>query len=97
MFFEKRISSLPKLLQEIRILDLDSGIRTFGDYAGKKGQFVFLTRSPHDSYVLMVCEKKDGRAPAVGERLLVREFRDTREVEAYLRKLLSRPIDAFVY
>ena len=43
---------------------------------GKKRQFVFVTRSPHDGYILMVYAKKKGRAPPVpGKRLLVKEFR----------------------
>jgi hypothetical protein len=55
LFFEKTVNSFPKLMQEVDLLDLDSGIRTFGDLDGeKKRQFVFITRSPHDSYTLMV-------------------------------------------
>jgi hypothetical protein len=55
LFFEKTVNSFPKLMEEVDLLDLDSGIRTFGDLDGKKKrQFVFITRSPHDSYTLMV-------------------------------------------
>ncbi len=97
LFFEKSVNSFPKLMKEVGLLDLDSGIRTFGDYAGKKGQFVFLTRSPHDTYTLMVYEKKGGRQPAPAERLLVKEFRGIAELRAFMRKLLSKPVRAFVY
>jgi hypothetical protein len=65
LFFEKTVNSFPKLMEEVDLLDLDSGIRTFGDLDGKKKrQFVFITRSPHDSYTLMVYGVKkatDGR------------------------------------
>jgi hypothetical protein len=56
LFFEKTVNSFPKLMEEVDLLDLDSGIRTFGDLDGKKRmrQFVFITRSPHESYTLMV-------------------------------------------
>jgi hypothetical protein len=55
LFFEKTVNSFPKLMEEVDLLDLDSGIRTFGDLDGKKKrQFVFITRSPHDNYTLMV-------------------------------------------
>jgi hypothetical protein len=56
LFFEKTVNSFPKLMDEVDLLDLDSGIRTFGDLdrRKKRRQFVFITRSPHDSYTLMV-------------------------------------------
>jgi hypothetical protein len=97
VFFEKSVSSFPKLMEEVRLLDLDSGIRTFGDYHGRKGQFVFVTRSPHDTYTLMVYEKKGGRAPAPGKRLLVKEFQTKGQLGKFMRGLLSRPVRAFVY
>ena len=97
LLFEKRVSSLPRLMEEVELLDLDSGIRTFGDYDGKKGQFVFVTRSPNDTYVLMVYEKRPGRPPVPGDRLLVKEFGDAGALEAFMRKLVSKPVRAFVY
>ncbi len=97
-FFEKSVNSFPKLMEEVGLLDLDSGIRMFGDYEGKKRQFVFVTRSPHDSYTLMVYGKS-ARAikPVPGERLLVKEFGTKEALGEFLRGLLSRPVSAFVY
>jgi hypothetical protein len=98
LLYEKRVSSFAKLMKEVDLLDLDSGIRTFGDYKGKKGQFVFVTRSPHDSYTLMVYEKKAGtKTPVPGERLLVKEFERKEDLEELMRALLSKPVRAFVY
>jgi hypothetical protein len=98
LFFEKSVNSFPKLVEEVDLLDLDSGIRTFGDYEGKKRQFVFVTRSPHDSYTLMVYEKKAGAGtPVPGERLLVEEFERKEDLEESMRALLSKPVRAFVY
>jgi len=97
-FYEKKVNSFANLMKEVDLLDLDSGIRTFGDYKGKKGQFVFVTRSPHDSYTLMVYEKKArAKTPVPGERLLVKEFERKEELEELMRALLSKPVRAFVY
>ncbi len=98
MFFEKQVNSFPKLLKEVDLLDLDSGIRTFGDYNGKRRQFVFVTRSPDDGYTLMVFEKKDSAGKSVpGKRLFVREFKTKEDLEESMRKLLSKPVTAFIY
>jgi hypothetical protein len=98
LFYEKKVSSFANLMKEVDLLDLDSGIRTFGDYKGKKAQFVFVTRSPHDSYTLMVYEKKAGaKTPIPGERLLVKEFERKDDLEELMKALLSKPVEAFVY
>jgi hypothetical protein len=93
LFFEKGVSSFPRLMREVDLLDLDSGIRTFGDY-----KFVFVTRSPHDSYTLMVYERKPSDSGyAAGKRLLVKEFKEKEDLGEFMRALLSRPVKAFVY
>lgn len=98
LFYEKSVDSFAKLMKEVSLLDLDSGIRTFGDYDGREGQFVFVTRSPHDSYTLMVFEKAHGGGkPVPGKRLLVKEFRTKEELGEFMKGLLSRPVKAFVY
>jgi len=98
LFFEKSVSSFAKLMREIDLLDLDSGMRTFGNYKGKKRQFVFVTRSPHDTYTLMAVEKKtDKGKPVPGKRLLVEKFSTKEELSEFMKGLLSRPIKAFIY
>ena len=98
MFFEKSVNSFAKLVQEVDLLDLDSGIRTFGDYEGKKRQFVFVTRAPHDTYTLMVYEKRtDKGRPVPGRRLLVKKFRSKEDLSHFMKDLLSRPVKAFIY
>jgi hypothetical protein len=98
LLFEKSVSSFAKLMQEVDLLDLDSGIRTFGNYKGKKQQFVFVTRSPYDSYTLMVVEKKTDNGKTVpGERLLVKRFSAKEELSEFMKGLLSRPVKAFIY
>jgi len=97
-FFEKTVDSFAQLVEELQWLDLDSGVRTFGDYKGMKKQFVFVTRSPHDSYTLMVYSRSGKASKAVpGKRLLVREFNSNEELGKFMRGLLSKPLKAFVY
>jgi hypothetical protein len=98
IFFEKTVTSLPRLLEEIELLDLDSGIRTFGDYDGKKRQFVFISRSPNDSYILMVYGRKNrSGTPVPADRLLVKEFKTKNALGGYVRGLLSKPVRAYIY
>jgi hypothetical protein len=97
LFYEKKVGSFAKLTEEVDLLDLDSGIRTFGDYQGKKGQFVFVTRSPHDTYTLMVYDRKGGDSTVPGRRLLVKEFKAKEDLLGFMRGLLSKPVRAFVY
>ncbi len=98
LFFEKNVNSFSRLMQEIGILDLDSGIRAYGDYMGKKEQFVFITRSSHDGYILMVYERKHhGKDSIPGKRLLVKEFRNREDLGDFVRTLLTKPVRAFVY
>jgi hypothetical protein len=97
LFFEKSVNSFAKLMEEVNLLDLDSGVRTFGDYKGMKQQFVFVTRSPHDSYTLMVYEKTASSKPVPGKRLLVKKFSAKEGLEEFMKGLLSRPVRAFIY
>jgi hypothetical protein len=99
LFFEKTVKSFPELMREVEMLDLDSGIRTYGDIEGKKKQFVFVTRSLfHDGYILMVYSKKrEGKVEIPDKRLLAKEFRGKEELGRFMAGLLSRPVKAFVY
>jgi len=96
LLFEKKVDSFPKLAQELGWLDMDGGVRTFGDYQGRKRQFVFVTRSPQDTYVLMVYEKK-GRPLVPGKRLYAKEFKTKQGLAKFMRSLVSKPVQAFVY
>jgi len=97
LFFEKSANSFPRLMEEVGLLDLDSGIRTFGDFQGKRKQFVFVTRSPNEGYVLMVYARTGTDKPVPGKRLLVKEFRTKEALGEFMRSLLSKPVKAFIY
>jgi hypothetical protein len=96
LFFEREVDSFAELVEEVGLLDLDSGIRAFVDFEGRR-QLLFVTRSPHDSYTLMVYERKAGRGTSVGKRLLVKEFRKENDLTGFMKGILSRPVKAFVY
>jgi hypothetical protein len=97
LFYEKSVNSFSVLMEEVGLLDLDSGIRTFGDFKGKKRQFVFVTRSPNEGYTLMVYGRAGAKSPVPGDRLLVKEFRTKDALGEFIGSLLSRPVRAFVY
>lgn len=97
LFFERKVGSFSELAKEAGLLDLDGGIRAFADFQGKKRQLVFVTRSPYDTYTLMLYERRAGRGGSVGKRLLVKEFTAKDELLRFMRGLLSRPLQAFVY
>jgi len=98
LFFEKTVNSFEKLIEELRLLDLDSGVRAFANYEGKKGEFVFITRSTHERYTMMVYEKrKRGTRQVPGKRLLVRQFQNVEDLGRFIQSILSRPVRAFIY
>ena len=85
-------------MQEVKWLDLDSGIRAYGDFGGEKDQFVFVTRSPREGYTLMVYGKKrHAKGFVPDKRLLVKQFKDQKGLGEFMRNLLTKPVRAFVY
>lgn len=95
MFYEKRVRSFARLMQEIRRLDSDSGVRVAGSYL-KKACFAFLTRSV-GTYTVMVYERRGRRAPALGARILSKDFQSMDELETFLRRITQKDVDAYVY
>jgi hypothetical protein len=96
LLYEKELSSFPQLIQEIRILDCDGGIRTFGKYAGKKC-LVFLTRSEKGSTVAIYSIKKDGKAMIPDKRLHIEEVESEDALKSLLDKTVSKPVKAYSY
>jgi len=94
-FYEKRIRSFDKLMSELQRLDSDSGVRVVGSYF-KRECFAFLTRSG-GVYTVMIYERKDRRAPALGARILLREFKSVDYLEGFLRQIARKEVKAFVY
>jgi hypothetical protein len=96
LFYEKTVNSFSKLVREAELLDLDSGIRSYVTYNGRKS-FVFITRSAR-GYTLMIYGRK-GRGPNESPegRLFVKEFPTEKELMDFVEGIVERPIKAFVY
>ncbi len=95
MFYERRVRSFDKLMSELRRLDSDSGVRVVGSYL-KRPCFAFLTRSG-GVYMVMIYERKAGKAPALGARILSREFKSVDDLGGFLRQVARKEVDAYVY
>jgi hypothetical protein len=95
LFYERRIQSFDKLMQEIRHLDSDSGVRVVGSYLNKDC-FAFLTRSV-GTYTVMVYQRSGHRMPAVGARILSRDFASVDELRRFLKQIMKEEVDAYVY
>jgi hypothetical protein len=95
LFYEKRIRSFNELKREVRRLDSDAGIRVVGLYL-KYRCFTFVTRFV-GRYTVMVYERTGRKVPAVGKRVLSREFESPEEVEEFLLRITQKGVDAYVY
>lgn len=96
MLYEKKVSSFPKLVGELRILDLDAGIRAIGKYDSKKC-FVFVTRSSKGFTAAVYGIKSAGKEKLPDKRLMIKEFGTLEELEEFLSGVLAKPIEAFAY
>ena len=76
-------------------MDSDAGIRIAGHYLNRRC-FAFVTRFV-SRYTVMVYERTGRRAPAVGKRILSREFESPEELEEFLQRITQKKVDAYVY
>ena len=96
MIYEKKLSSLPEVMGELSILDLDAGIRAIGKYKAKKC-LVFITRSANGFTSLVYSIKSAGKESLPDKRLLAKEFDDVKGAEAFLTEVIAKPVRAFAY
>ncbi len=95
LFYEKRVRSFDKVMSELRRLDSDSGVRVVGTYLKRKC-FAFFTQSG-GVYTVMIYERKGRKAPALGARILSREFTSVDDLRGFLRQVAQKEMDAYVY
>lgn len=95
MFYERRIGSLAALVSEAETMDADAGIRIVGRFTGH-GCYAFVTRFGN-KYTVMVYEKNAGRRDGLGRRLASEELEGVEELEAFLRRIASKRLEAFAY
>jgi len=94
LFYEKVVTSFDDLVNAVRVLDEDSGIRLIGERNGR-GCLVFVTRFG-ESFTMMTYSvvRKTG---APGRRLGVVEFDGVDAAAGALRRAAPGRIRAFVY
>jgi len=90
-----RVRSFDKLMREIGRLDSDAGVRIVGSYLDKRC-FAFLTRSGR-TYTVMVYGRRGGKLPAVGKRILSRDFESADELGSFLGQIVKGKVDAYIY
>ena len=95
LFYEKRVRSFDKLMSELRRLDSDSGVRVVGSYF-KRDCFAFLTRSG-GVYTVMIYGREGRKAPALGARIVSREFKSVDALGKFLGQVAQKEMDAYIY
>ena len=83
-------------MHEVNLLDLDSGMRIYGKYEGKRC-YIFVTRSLHGHTLMIYGTKSRGNEPEPSTRMYVKEFEHPEELEKFLHTVVTRPVKAFVY
>ncbi len=96
MVYERRVKSMKELLEELRDLDADEGVRILTESEGRK-RFVFVTRhSGKYSLGVSDAEARNGRwVPA--KKMSFKEFSDQRMLREFLSGLVTKPLKAYVY
>ncbi len=96
MFYERRIGSFPVLERELQHLDSDAGIRALGTFEDRPC-FIFVTRFV-GMYTAMVYERGGTKkTPTVGKRILAKEFGSRGEVATFLKAIMPRKVEAYLY
>jgi hypothetical protein len=95
LFYERRIGSLAAVVKEAETMDADAGIRMSGRFAGRRC-YVFVSKMG-PRYTVMVYERKSGRRGGLGKRLASEEVESTERLRVFLRNIISRKVEAFVF
>ena len=96
LLYEKKINSLPKVMEELSTLDPDAGVRSTGRFGSRKC-FVFVTKSL-DVYTVALYSMKSVKKQSLPDRqLLIKEFASLQELEKFLSGVVAKPVRAFAY
>ena len=96
MAYETRINSLSKMMSELSTLDPDAGIRSMGRFSSRKC-FVFITKSVNTYTVALYSVRISKKENLPDKRLLVEQFQSSQELEAFLDRVVTKPVKAFAY
>ncbi|HUH82309.1 MAG TPA: hypothetical protein VLX33_00350 [Nitrososphaerales archaeon] len=94
MLYEEELKSFPELLERLRSLDQDAGIRVVGEAGGKR-VLVFVTR--FGARYTVMTYRAMSKTGTPGTRLATREFGSAEEVGASLQKVVRGRLRAWLY
>lgn len=94
MFYEREVKSYPDLVEKLRVLDQDSGVRLVGR-SGRRRFLVFVTRFGRRYTMMTYAMRRRSGTP--GKRLGAVEFGSVEELERELVKLVRGQLRAWVY
>lgn len=94
MFYEREVTSFSELVENLRVLDQDAGVRLLGR-SGRKPFLVFVTRFGKRYTMMTYAMRRRSGSP--GKRLEASEFGSVGELEEALKNLVHGPIKAWVY
>lgn len=95
--YEKRLSSLSELSDELKTLDADGGIRIRGTFEGRPC-FVFVTKYKDEFGVSVYSIRKGGTGLEVPERPLeFRHFSKSFEVIEFVKGVALEPLEVCSY
>ena len=97
MVYEKKLESFEELKRELKMLDMDGGIRIDGEYDGIRC-FIFLTTSTMGHSVAIYTKKHGSKDSEVPDRqLLIKKYGDEGELIKFLRKVTNKHMEAYSY
>ena len=91
MVYELRVKSFERLFEELKGLDVDTGIRALGEFEGRKS-LIFITR--HSGKYALWIRDRSRRSGAQG---VILDFHGYGELRRFLEETLDKPIKAHMY
>ena len=97
MVYEKRLSTLQQLADELRTLDFDSGIRVQGRHGGEPC-FIFVTKAGDSFTLALYSAKRGGTGVEIPEkRLMLKVYKEIGPLVKFLEGEALDPLQAFSY
>ena len=91
MVYDLKMKSLKELFEELKGLEVDSGVRTFAEFNGRKS-LVFITKHS-GKYALWIRDRRRRK----GDCGIFKEFHDRGDLSKFLARTLERPLRAYIY
>ena len=96
MAYERKLTSFSELIEELRDLEADEGVRIVTNKRRRK-EFVFVTHHT-GRYALAICRaERRGRRLLPGRKISFDEFSDDVSLRNFLTGVVSKPLNAYIY